>query len=155
MGVKLGRSHWGWNVGYRVFENRVFRRIFRPKKDEATSGENYIMRWQVPAVGERSPHGPTSWQRQWYGGPWQQWLPTKEPCCAGRYSTVHRLQHNSSPLAGLTVRRSHPKASHTWFNSTERLSLSKTPSATHIQTSVQGMVMINAAKPVHMHCNRH
>jgi hypothetical protein len=28
----------------RVFENRVLRRIFGPKRDEVRSGENYIMR---------------------------------------------------------------------------------------------------------------
>ena len=29
----------------RVFENRVLRRVFRPKRDEVTgNGENYIMR---------------------------------------------------------------------------------------------------------------
>jgi hypothetical protein len=32
--VKLGRSHGGRNVGLRVFENRVLRRIFGPKRNE-------------------------------------------------------------------------------------------------------------------------
>jgi hypothetical protein len=36
MGVKLGLSHLGRNKGGRVFENRVLRRIFGPKRDEAT-----------------------------------------------------------------------------------------------------------------------
>ena len=36
MGVKLGRSHLGRKVGLRVFENRVLRRIFGPKRDEVT-----------------------------------------------------------------------------------------------------------------------
>jgi len=36
MSVKLGRSHLGRNVGLRVFENRVLRRIFGPKRDEVT-----------------------------------------------------------------------------------------------------------------------
>jgi len=36
MGVKLGRSHLGRKVGLGVFENRVLRRIFGPKKDEVT-----------------------------------------------------------------------------------------------------------------------
>jgi hypothetical protein len=35
MGVKLGRRRWGRNVE-RVFENRMSRRIFGPKKDELT-----------------------------------------------------------------------------------------------------------------------
>jgi hypothetical protein len=35
MGVKLGRRRWGRNVE-RVFENRMSRRIFGPKKDEVT-----------------------------------------------------------------------------------------------------------------------
>jgi hypothetical protein len=34
--VKLGRGHSGKNVGLRVFENRVLRRIFEPKRDEVT-----------------------------------------------------------------------------------------------------------------------
>jgi len=33
MGVKLDGSHW-----LRVFENRVLRRIFGPKRDELTGG---------------------------------------------------------------------------------------------------------------------
>jgi hypothetical protein len=28
----------------KLFENGVLRRIFRPERDEVTSGENYIMR---------------------------------------------------------------------------------------------------------------
>ena len=36
MGVKLGRSHLGRKVGLRVFEKRVLRRIFGPKRDEVT-----------------------------------------------------------------------------------------------------------------------
>ena len=36
MGVKLGRSQLGNKRGLRVCENRVLRRIFRPKKDEVT-----------------------------------------------------------------------------------------------------------------------
>jgi hypothetical protein len=35
MGVKLGRSHCGKNVG-KVFGNRVLRMIFGPKRDEIT-----------------------------------------------------------------------------------------------------------------------
>jgi hypothetical protein len=35
MGVKLGLSHGGRNKD-RVFENRVLRRIFGPKRDEVT-----------------------------------------------------------------------------------------------------------------------
>jgi hypothetical protein len=34
-----------WSLTLRVFENRVLRRIFGPKRDEATgSGEDYITR---------------------------------------------------------------------------------------------------------------
>jgi hypothetical protein len=40
MGVELGRSHWegggGGGRSLRVFENRVLRRIFGPKRDEVT-----------------------------------------------------------------------------------------------------------------------
>ena len=36
MGVKLGCSHSGRNVGSGCFENRVLRRIFGPKRDEVT-----------------------------------------------------------------------------------------------------------------------
>jgi len=36
VGVKLGRSHCGRNVDWGVFENRVLRRIFGPKRDEVT-----------------------------------------------------------------------------------------------------------------------
>ena len=36
MGVKLGRWRWGRNVGLRVFENKVLRRIFGPRRDEVT-----------------------------------------------------------------------------------------------------------------------
>jgi hypothetical protein len=35
MGVKLGHSHWG-RSRLNVFENRVLRRIFGPKRDELT-----------------------------------------------------------------------------------------------------------------------
>ena len=36
---------WREELRPRVFENRVFRRIFGPKRDEVTgNGENYIMR---------------------------------------------------------------------------------------------------------------
>jgi len=45
MGVKLGRSHLKVVHSLRVFENRVLRRIFGPKRDELTGGgENYIVR---------------------------------------------------------------------------------------------------------------
>ena len=34
-----------WSITLRVFENRVLRRVFGPKRDEVTgNGENYIMR---------------------------------------------------------------------------------------------------------------
>ena len=36
MGVKRGLSHWGKERRLRVFENRVQRRIFGPKRDEMT-----------------------------------------------------------------------------------------------------------------------
>ena len=36
VGVKHGRSHCGRNVRLRVFENRVLRRVFGPKRDEVT-----------------------------------------------------------------------------------------------------------------------
>jgi hypothetical protein len=36
MGVKLGLSHCGRNLRLRVFENRVLRRIFGPKRDGVT-----------------------------------------------------------------------------------------------------------------------
>jgi len=36
MGVKLGRSYWERNRRLRVFENRVLRRLFGPKRDEVT-----------------------------------------------------------------------------------------------------------------------
>ena len=36
MGVKLGRSHSGRNVGLGCFENRVLRGTFGPKRDEVT-----------------------------------------------------------------------------------------------------------------------
>jgi len=36
MGVRLGRSHLGRLRRLRMFENRVLRRIFGPKKDEVT-----------------------------------------------------------------------------------------------------------------------
>jgi hypothetical protein len=36
MGVKLGRSHCREERGPRVFEKRVLRRIFGPKRDEVT-----------------------------------------------------------------------------------------------------------------------
>jgi hypothetical protein len=150
------------------------------------------LRWQVLTVRQRSPQGPTSWQRQCYGGPWQQWLPTKELCCAGGYNTVHRLehhssplaggystvhrlqhhyntvhrlqhhystvcrlQHHSSPLAGLTVRRLYPKASPTRFNSTKPLSPPKHIMQHIFKTTAQGMVMMDAAKPVHARVHTH
>jgi hypothetical protein len=34
MGAKLGLSLWGRNIELRVFENRVLRKIFRPKREE-------------------------------------------------------------------------------------------------------------------------
>jgi hypothetical protein len=34
MGVKLDHSDWGEKCRLRVFENRVLRRIFGPKRDE-------------------------------------------------------------------------------------------------------------------------
>jgi hypothetical protein len=37
MDVKLGLSHYGMNR-WRVFENRVMRRIFRPKREEVAVG---------------------------------------------------------------------------------------------------------------------
>ena len=38
----------GEELRLRVFENRVFRRVFGPKRDEVTgNGENYIMRGLV------------------------------------------------------------------------------------------------------------
>jgi hypothetical protein len=37
MGVKLGVSHFGKNT-LRMFENKVLRRIFGPKRDEVTGG---------------------------------------------------------------------------------------------------------------------
>jgi hypothetical protein len=36
MSVKLGRSHLGNERRLKVFENRVLRRIFGPKRDEVT-----------------------------------------------------------------------------------------------------------------------
>jgi hypothetical protein len=36
MGVKLGRSHSSETRRLRVFENRVLRRIFGPKREEVT-----------------------------------------------------------------------------------------------------------------------
>ena len=36
MGVKLGRSYWGKEIRLRVFENRVLRGIFGPKRDDVT-----------------------------------------------------------------------------------------------------------------------
>jgi hypothetical protein len=46
--VLFGRENWSLTLReerrLRVFENRVLRRIFGPKRDEVTSGENYIMR---------------------------------------------------------------------------------------------------------------
>jgi len=36
MGVKIGRSHLREERRLRVFENRVLRRIFGPKRDEVT-----------------------------------------------------------------------------------------------------------------------
>ena len=36
MGVKLGRLQWGEERRLRVFENRVLRKIFGPKRDEVT-----------------------------------------------------------------------------------------------------------------------
>jgi hypothetical protein len=38
MGVKLGHSHLREEHRLRVFENRVLRRIFQPKRDEVTRG---------------------------------------------------------------------------------------------------------------------
>ena len=47
--VMYGCETWSLTLGeerrLRVFENRVLRRVFVPKKDEVTgNGENYIMR---------------------------------------------------------------------------------------------------------------
>ena len=46
--VLFGRENWSFTLReerrLRAFENRVLRRIFGPKRDEVTSGENYIMR---------------------------------------------------------------------------------------------------------------
>jgi len=46
--VLFGRENWPLTLReerrLRVFEIRVLRRIFGPKMDEVTSGENYIMR---------------------------------------------------------------------------------------------------------------
>jgi hypothetical protein len=36
MGVKLVLSHWGEECRLKVFENRVLRRIFGPKREEVT-----------------------------------------------------------------------------------------------------------------------
>ena len=36
MGVKLGRRHCGKKRKLRVFENKVLRRLFRPRRDEVT-----------------------------------------------------------------------------------------------------------------------
>jgi hypothetical protein len=36
MGVKLDLSHWREERRLRVYENRVLRRIFGPKRDEVT-----------------------------------------------------------------------------------------------------------------------
>jgi hypothetical protein len=33
MGVKLGSSPYGKNIRFKVFENRLLRRIFRAKRD--------------------------------------------------------------------------------------------------------------------------
>jgi hypothetical protein len=45
MGVKLGLLILGEEHRLRVFENRVLRRIFRPRRDEVTGiGGNCIMR---------------------------------------------------------------------------------------------------------------
>jgi len=38
MGVNLGRLHWGEECGLTVFESRVLRKIFGPKRDEVTWG---------------------------------------------------------------------------------------------------------------------
>ena len=44
-GVKLGRSISREERRLRVYENRVLRRIFGPKRDEVTGrGESYIIR---------------------------------------------------------------------------------------------------------------
>jgi hypothetical protein len=43
--VKFGLSHEGKNIDKGCFENRVLRRIYRPKRDDVTGGwKNYIMR---------------------------------------------------------------------------------------------------------------
>ena len=36
MSVKLGLLHWGEQHTLKVFENRVLRKVFRPKVDEVT-----------------------------------------------------------------------------------------------------------------------
>jgi hypothetical protein len=37
MGAKIGLSLWGRNIDLRVFENRVLRMIFGPKREEDES----------------------------------------------------------------------------------------------------------------------
>jgi hypothetical protein len=46
MGVKPGLSHQGKNVDVykHVFENRMLRRIFGPKKDEVVGGRRKLQR---------------------------------------------------------------------------------------------------------------
>ena len=45
MGVKLGHSH-----GLRVFENRVLRRIFGPKRDEVTGEWRKLHNYSLPNI---------------------------------------------------------------------------------------------------------
>jgi len=40
--LNLGPSHLGGERKLRVFENRLQRNIFGPKRDEVTRGEDYI-----------------------------------------------------------------------------------------------------------------
>ena len=74
MGVKFGLSHPGEECRLRVFENRVLRRIFGPKKDEA-SGEWRRLRNEKLYVLYCSPIlFEWSNQEEWDGqGMWHVW----------------------------------------------------------------------------------
>jgi len=46
MGLKLGRSHWREEGRLRVFEKRVLRRIFGPKRDEVTGERRKLVHYK-------------------------------------------------------------------------------------------------------------